>query len=147
MMTETSEQVTFADPDGEGEWRGDAGAIAELKEHFAREGRRDANSIKARFNSGRLTNREALKELARTFPILADLAMFQPGAHFDGDVMDAYRGDLCHGALCSLRFVGSVWNPTAKRKCGKFDLHDAMSCWDREHREAFVAWASDPWWP
>lgn len=28
-----------------------------------------------------------------------------------------------------------------------FDASEAMMKWDPAHRAAFVAWASDPWWP
>jgi hypothetical protein len=135
-------------PDGS-VWSGDPEAVEAMKEMFAREAKRDPQSIKSRFFiRGEISRRDAIKELARTFPSLAELEMFQPDAHFDGDEMDAFRsGVLCHGGKCAFQFIASVWNPTAKRKCGKFDLHDAMSVWDDEHRAAFVAWATDPWWP
>lgn len=136
---------TLATP---GVWSGDKEAIDSLRALLARDAERDPQSIKARFNRSEISHREALQELARTFPSLRDLQMFQPGDYFDGEVMDAFRaGQLCHGAQCAFRFIGSVWNPTAKRKCGRFDLHDAMGVWDDEHRAAFIAWANDPWWP
>jgi hypothetical protein len=127
---------------------GDQNAVDELRAIFAREAKRDPQSIKARFwINGQISARDAIKELARTFPSIADLQMFAPDAHFDGAVMDKFRGGLCHGGKCALQFIGSVWNPSEKRKCGKFDLHEALGVWDEEHRAAFTAWASDPWWP
>lgn len=40
------------------------------------------------------------------------------------------------------RFLLSVWDKSEN----SFDLHDALSVWDDEHRAAFIAWAKDPWW-
>jgi hypothetical protein len=52
-----------------------------------------------------------------------------------------------HGAKCAGRFVLSVWNPSTRWRCGTFDLHDALWCWDDKHRGAFLAWVRAPWWP
>lgn len=51
------------------------------------------------------------------------------------------------GSLAAARFVLSVWNPSTEWKAGPFDLHGALQSWDQPHREAFLRWASDPWWP
>lgn len=51
------------------------------------------------------------------------------------------------GALHAARFVLAVWNPRTEWKCGRFDLMEALHCWDDDHREAFLTWARKPWWP
>jgi hypothetical protein len=55
------------------------------------------------------------------------------------------RGGFGHGALCSLRFLVSVWNPYENGQ--KFDMHEALGVWDSAHRAAFLAWVKEPWWP
>ncbi len=50
------------------------------------------------------------------------------------------------GAMAAACFVLSVWNPSMKWKCGPFNLHRALSCWDEVHRDAFLSWAKRPWW-
>lgn len=56
-----------------------------------------------------------------------------------------------HGENCAARFILSVWNPSAARDGAYdlpvFDLHEALGCWDQGHREAFVSWVRDPFWP
>jgi hypothetical protein len=53
-----------------------------------------------------------------------------------------------HGAKCAGQFVLGVWNPSTRWKGGgRFDLHEALTIWDEDHRTAFLAWARAPWWP
>lgn len=120
--------------------------------------------------SGGLTNRERMTGLARSFPTLARADGLEP---FDPDKLDAWAmtGGPCHGGLLAARFVLTVWSGQAftfgqqhyiKRRtpddlyrvrvetpwrCGLFDVVDALSTWDAQHRAAFVAWALKPWWP
>jgi hypothetical protein len=51
------------------------------------------------------------------------------------------------GAFCAAKFVLAVWNPRAQWECGRFDLMEALACWDAEHHAAFLEWAREPWWP
>jgi hypothetical protein len=51
------------------------------------------------------------------------------------------------GALHAAKFLLALWNNQQVWDCGKFDVTDAMSIWDAEHRAAFVVWAEQPWWP
>lgn len=85
-------------------------------------------------------------ELALSFPTLASNFPWLTAEKWEADKFDKMIGPQCDGAIHAARFVLSVWNPHPKRKCGKFDLHNALSCWDRQHRAAFLAWAQDPWW-
>lgn len=58
----------------------------------------------------------------------------------------AASGVPSHGELCTARFVLSVWNPDEEWKSGRFDLMEALRCWDAQHHQAFLSWASNPWW-
>ena len=94
-----------------------------------------------------------ITELGLSFP--------QLGARFDGvapglDPWDVntfgawvVEGPLGGGARWAGIFVLSVWNADAPGDFGlpAFDVHSALSVWDRAHRAAFLAWAADPWWP
>jgi hypothetical protein len=85
-------------------------------------------------------------EFARSFPSLTrTLAHDQT---FDAARLDAYAcSAVSHGQAVTARFVLAVWDPAAEWKSGRFDLMEALRVWDEEHREAFLAWAEDPWWP
>jgi hypothetical protein len=87
-----------------------------------------------------------MSALALSFPSLLDadgIAPWEP-LHFERWMRSGAPG---HGAKCAGRFVLSVWNPSTRWKCGRFDLHDALGIWDNPHRAAFLAWARAPWWP
>jgi hypothetical protein len=107
----------------------------------------------------------SMTALALTFPTLCRAEGVEP---FDAQLLDAWAssGAPCHGALYAARFVLSVWSGGMGRvckprkkddayrfpvetfwRCGPFDVVDASSTWDAEHRAAFVAWAKEPWWP
>jgi hypothetical protein len=95
--------------------------------------------------------------LARTFHGLAQ-APLEP---FDAGVLDRWAKGLCHGHLCAVSFVLSVWSGSTgasdiKKKAAerlwvwkspRFDLHEALGVWDDDHRAAFLAWTRNPWWP
>lgn len=57
------------------------------------------------------------------------------------------------GSIWAARFLLSVWNPSTNWSelglpgAGKFDLHEAWSCWDDEHRSAAMKWLEAPFWP
>jgi hypothetical protein len=69
------------------------------------------------------------------------------------------EGRASHGAACAARFLLGVWNNSdweavARAEeldepgCAKrFDVLEAIGCWDAEHRHAFAAWAAHPYWP
>lgn len=108
-----------------------------------------------------------LLALARSFPTLAGVP-----ADFFAIRSGGGMGFTEHGAMGfatwakpgsggqrdAALFVLSVWNqdtdwrelaglsrddgPTG----GRFDVHRALGNWDREHREAFIVWAREPWW-
>lgn len=51
------------------------------------------------------------------------------------------------GSIEAARFILSVWDPSGRWSAGRFNVCRALQRWDYAHRDAFVAWARDPWWP
>jgi hypothetical protein len=84
--------------------------------------------------------------LAESFPTLRDADGVRP---WDAQRLEAWllSGAPGHGASCAGRFVLSVWNSYDEWRSGRFDLHEALGCWDDKHRRAFLAWSVQPWWP
>jgi hypothetical protein len=83
---------------------------------------------------------------ARTFPCLRE----SPGTQlWDALVFDGWAAEspLSHGELVTAQFILAVWDPAGTWRCGRFDLMEALGVWDEPHRAAFLAWASEPWWP
>lgn len=83
--------------------------------------------------------------LAQSFPSLREASGVRP---WNADALEAWlmSGAPGHGAKCAGRFVLSVWNSYHEWVSGRFDLHEALGCWDAKHREAFTRWAAAPWW-
>lgn len=52
-----------------------------------------------------------------------------------------------HGEQCVIQFLLNLWDPREKWACGPFDVFDALATWEERPRQAFLAWASHPWWP
>ena len=92
------------------------------------------------------TYRLRISTLAWSFPSLFDADGVHPWEpeRFQAALLS---GSPAAEALHAGRFVLSVWNPRQAWALGAFDLHEALGCWDEEHREAFGAWVSSPWWP
>lgn len=86
-----------------------------------------------------------IQKLARSFHSLREAPGLTPWntGKFDRWAAGPAPG---HGALCGARFVLSVWNSAVAWKCGRFNIHEAMLCWDSDHRAAFLLWANEPWW-
>ncbi len=57
------------------------------------------------------------------------------------------RSRLTRGERLTASFVLSVWDSSIEWEAVRFDLMEALNVWPRSHREPFLAWASDPWWP
>lgn len=98
-----------------------------------------------------MTLREQMVLLARSFPTLEHVSAleYEDGSGINPTGLDKWAcgPEPGHGALCAARFILAVFNSRSTWKCGKFDLMEAMGCWDTRHRAAFVAWAKEPWWP
>ena len=87
-----------------------------------------------------------MEELAKGFPSLQGRPGLRP---WDADKLHGWANShgASNGALSSARFLLSVWNPVRNWKCGRFNLMEALLCWDEAHRQAFLQWAQKPWWP
>ena len=92
------------------------------------------------------THRLRMALLAWTFPTLREadgIHGWEP-QRFDEWLMSRVPGQ---GAKCAGRFLLYLWDPDHPWHAGAFNLHEALGCWDREHRDAFMAWIAKPWWP
>ena len=110
-----------------------------------------ANDFAARWDAEDRQVKLRFWKFVESFPSLAKWAANASAVDekFNAMKFDKWASGPCpgHGALEAARFVLSVWNPSTDWKCGRFQIHDALSCWDGRHQEAFLRWCADPWWP
>ena len=66
---------------------------------------------------------------------------------WNADKLDQAFAGKSHGEKCVIRFLLNLWNGTEEWECGRFDLFEAYCTWDEVRRNAFLSWASDPFWP
>lgn len=105
-------------------------------------------------NAGR--GPEAMSMLARSFPSF-EATSVEGAARigidpWDVDRLAAYAksGAPGGGATRLCLFLLSVWGGKSDLSIfglRDFDLQDALQTWDAQHREAFLAWVREPWWP
>jgi len=83
-----------------------------------------------------------IQELAETFPSLRGHPHIW---NWDPKALDEWAASVgSTGERLSTQFVLGVWNQFKEWRCGRFNVLDACTRWDREHWEAFCAWAVDP---
>lgn len=110
-------------------------------------------------DDGKINLPAAMAVLANSFPTLHG----SPGAE-PWDAITMLK-QLCPGGggyseKLAARFVLGVWNSdedwieTARKHgianpevAAKFDVFEAISKWDDEHRRAFLTWCEAPFWP
>jgi hypothetical protein len=87
-----------------------------------------------------------MSDLAEYFPCIVGKPGVRP---WDPERLDEWadQAGTTASELYTARFVLHVWDGTQRWKCGRFDLLEALEFWDELHREAFVSWILDPWWP
>lgn len=86
-----------------------------------------------------------MTKFARTFPCLRKAAGIEP---WDSLALDRWAcGPISDGERVTAQFLLAVWDAGGQWNSGQVDLMGALRLWDPPHREAFLAWASDPWWP
>jgi len=91
---------------------------------------------------------ERMTALCRTVPYLAD----KPGFGLGWDTSEAFPGEPNDAGDYPL--PGWATGSSAAREAVVFGRHvwnadnpaPSLAYWDRHHRRAFLAWASDPWW-
>ena len=91
-----------------------------------------------------------MARLAGTFPCMKGKAgVLERIPAWDANRIDSWAasGGARHGQRVTAQFLLSVWNPEETWKCGVFNLMEALRVWDEPHHKAFLAWASNPWWP
>jgi hypothetical protein len=83
--------------------------------------------------------------LARQFP---SLRTAPGGSPWDPEALDAWAasGVPSSGAGWAAVFILNLWNPQEAWRAGRFDVFEAFSAWDHDHRQVFLGWATDPWW-
>jgi hypothetical protein len=143
---------------GDGRMRGHPNTINRYL--AAREAARARNARWPQTPEGHVDTVAAMTTLARSFPSLRDADGIEP---WD---LERFARWLCTGTSGggrrAGRFVLYVWSPrTDHREFGRaleiehaddgaldpFDLSDALSVWDEEHKRAFVSWVEAPFWP
>lgn len=83
--------------------------------------------------------------LIESFPCLRGKAEYFDATNWDVDRWVEACGPWSHGERCAAMFIALVWNyGDANAKKWKFDAIDAVSVWDRNNLEAFIAWAKKP---
>lgn len=85
-----------------------------------------------------------LMSLARSFPCIRHAPCVALGHRFDAPALDAWARKASSGERHAIAFILSLYNSTAKWKCGPFNLAKAVSCWDSGNLAAFQAWAAAP---
>lgn len=89
---------------------------------------------------------ESMERLAAMFPELVHLKA--PIKPWDQTKLNAWARK-CHSkaARYAVQFLLEVvWNGN-KWSCGRFNMREAWSHWDEEHRAAVLAWLEAPFWP
>ncbi|MBM3840777.1 MAG: toprim domain-containing protein [Verrucomicrobia bacterium] len=105
--------------------------------------RSDGRQMRLRLLTKEITRRQAIVELAQSFPTLRERGLttktWEPDA-FD-EMATQFQGSERHAA----RFILEVWRQERDWKAGRFSVTEAMSLWDTSHRTAFLSWVSDSW--
>lgn len=83
-----------------------------------------------------------LERLAASFHVLRNAPGVQP---WDAEALDRWASTLASsGERHAARFVLSVYNSTARWRCGPFNVALALSTWDSQGWSAFRAWVNAP---
>lgn len=91
-----------------------------------------------------------MARLALTFPSMRGRAGIMGSIPpWDAEFLDAWAssGAPSHGERVTAQFLLAVWDSDQPWKSGRFELMDALRIWDERHHQAFLQWASNPWWP
>ena len=87
-----------------------------------------------------------IEVLSREFPTLIKAPGIFP---WNANILDSWAASDApsSGQQYAATFILNVWDPSFDWKSGKFEVVKALSVWDEVHREAFLKWATNPWWP
>jgi len=85
-----------------------------------------------------------IKTLANSFPCLKG-SVPEP---WDVNRFMRSLGVASTGERHAMLFIAIVWNPAYAESQGwRFNLFDALACWDSSNRAAFQAWIENPRMP
>lgn len=102
--------------------------------------------------------RDGMTRLGRMFPTLTGAPGLEP---WDPEVLMRWSASgATHGAAHAVAFLLNVWNANVEWRevaaelgigeAGErfaFNCAQAIACWDSSHREAFLVWCEDPFYP
>ena len=89
--------------------------------------------------------RAMMTELAENFPCLQGTRGVNP---FEpAELAHWATGPVSHGERVTASFLLIVWDSSTDWEAGRLDLMEALNVWSPSHRDPFLKWASDPWWP
>lgn len=86
-----------------------------------------------------------MSQFARTLPLFAPGGSKEGAAGvepFDPLRLHEQAATWSHGERMAVQFLLAIFNYTEYQ----FDVMEAFSVWDDEHRAAFLRWATGPWW-
>jgi hypothetical protein len=83
--------------------------------------------------------------LSETFPCLRDAPGVSPWDPIALNLWAPRRAS--HGERVTAQFLLGIRDPSADWEAGRFDLMEALRVWPASHRDPFLRWATDPWWP
>jgi len=100
---------------------------------------------------------ERISQLAKSFPTLQNRACLRLRPFDAIEFMRSAVG-AGHGENLAIRFVLGVWNPSTdwkkvarekkiKGNFARFDIFEAMNCWDDMHICAMAQWINRPFFP
>jgi hypothetical protein len=88
---------------------------------------------------------EVMTKLATSFPCLKKAPGVSP---FQPEHLDRWAVSVAsHGERVTASFILAVWDSSTEWKAGRFDLMEALRAWPPSHRDSFLMWAANPWWP
>lgn len=88
---------------------------------------------------------ERMSELAWSFPCLRNAPGVSP---FRPEGLDRWAASVAsHGERVTASFILAVWDASTAWEAGRFDLMEALNVWSPSHREPFLGWVANPWWP
>ena len=89
--------------------------------------------------------RERMTKLARSFPCLRGARGVDP---FEPEELNRWAvGGASHGERVTASFLLAIWDSSTEWETGRFDVMEALRVWPPSHREPFLRWAADSWWP
>ena len=82
--------------------------------------------------------------LAATFPSMWSVPGVDP---WEPTELNRWALRASSGERKTAQFLLAVWDDSTEWEAGPFDVMEALRIWPDSHREPFLRWAADPWWP